>query len=116
MTLVAPCQKRGCEQTMLVKIYYVYMLLCADRSFYVGVTNNAESRVAQHQLGTDPRCYTFKRRPVTLVHCSDFSEVDDAIAFEKKLKGWTRAKKVAFISGNWKLLHELARGPRTLKT
>ncbi|HEY2476412.1 MAG TPA: GIY-YIG nuclease family protein [Candidatus Cybelea sp.] len=93
----------------MMKTYYVYMLLCADRSFYIGITNDAEARVAQHQIGHDPTCYTFKRRPVKLVHCSEFREATDAIAWEKHLKGWSRAKKVAFISGNWPLLHDLAR-------
>jgi putative endonuclease len=92
-----------------VKTYYVYMLLCADRSFYTGITNDAENRLAQHQMGSDPRCYTFKRRPVKMVHCSDFANVDEAIAWEKQLKGWSRAKKVAFISGNFGLVHELAK-------
>jgi putative endonuclease len=85
------------------------MLLCADRSFYTGITNDAETRLAQHQMGSDPRCYTFKRRPVKMVHCSDFVNVDEAIAWEKQLKGWSRAKKVAFISGNFELVHELAK-------
>lgn len=77
------------------------MLLCADRSFYIGITHNADTRVARHQIGHDPTCYTYKRRPVKLVRCSEFREVTDAIAWEKHLKGWSRAKKVAFISGNW---------------
>ena len=92
-----------------MKSYYVYILLCADRSFYVGITNDPEVRVAQHQEGNDPRCYTFTRRPVKLVHCSEFHDVTDAIAWEKQLKGWSRAKKVAFISGNFGLLHDLAK-------
>ncbi len=92
-----------------MKTYYVYMLLCADRSFYIGITNNPEARVAQHQNGIDPECYTFNRRPLKLVHCSDFRNVDDAIAWEKQLKGWSRAKKVAFVSGNWELVHDLAK-------
>jgi putative endonuclease len=76
-----------------MKSYYVYVLLCADRSFYTGITNEPEVRVAQHQEGNDPRCYTFTRRPVKLVHCSEFHKVADAIALEKQLKGWSRAKK-----------------------
>ncbi len=92
-----------------MKSYYVYILLCADRSFYIGITNDPETRVAQHQEGNDPRSYTFTRRPVKLVHCSEFHDVADAIAWEKQLKGWSRAKKVAFISGNFALVHELAK-------
>ena len=84
-----------------MKTYYVYMLLCADGSFYVGVTNNADARVVQHNLGTDPKSYTYTRRPVELVHVSDFRNVDDAIAWEKQLKGWSRRKKEALIAGDW---------------
>jgi putative endonuclease len=84
------------------------MLLCADDSFYIGITNDAERRVAEHQLGIDPRCYTYKRRPVRVVHVSDFRNVDDAIAVEKKLKGWSRAKKRALVAGDWQRIHELA--------
>ncbi len=91
-----------------MKTYYVYMLLCADGSFYVGITNNLELRIGQHQFGIDPRCYTFKRRPFKLVHSSDFHNVDEAIGWEKQLKGWSRAKKLALIGSDWKLIHELA--------
>ena len=93
-----------------MKTYYVYMLRCADGSFYVGITNNIELRINQHQFGLDEECYTFTRRPVRLVHSSDFSNVDDAIAWEKQLKGWSRAKKVALVDGDWALIHRLAKG------
>jgi len=92
-----------------MKRYYVYVLLCADRSFYIGVTNNLEERVAQHQFGEDEESYTYSRRPVKLVHCSEFQSVNDAIAWEKQMKGWSRAKKAAFISNNFNLVHDLSR-------
>jgi putative endonuclease len=92
-----------------MRVYYVYMLICADRSYYIGVTNDLESRVAQHQFGQDPLSYTFKRRPVTLVYSAEFQDVIDAIAWEKQMKGWSRAKKTAFVSNNWSLVHELAK-------
>lgn len=91
-----------------MKTYYVYMLLCADGSFYVGITNDVERRLSEHQLGIDRRCYSFRRRPVTLVHCSDFRNVDDAIAWEKQLKGWSRSKKLALIEGDWVSIHRLS--------
>ena len=65
-----------------MKTYWVYMLLCADESFYTGITSSLEIRVGQHQFGVDPKCYTFTRRPVRLVHASDFRWVDDAIAWK----------------------------------
>ena len=93
--------------------YYVYMLRCADGSFYVGVTNDLERRVAEHNLGIAATSYTHTRRPVTLVHASAFREVVQAIAWEKQLKGWRRAKKEALIRGDWEAIRALARGPST---
>ncbi|MFY9665948.1 MAG: GIY-YIG nuclease family protein [Candidatus Cybelea sp.] len=91
-----------------MNVYFVYMLLCADGSFYVGITNNLERRVGEHVVGLDPRCYTFKRRPLELVYSSDFCSVNDAIAWEKHLKGWSRAKKTALIASDWNRIHQLA--------
>lgn len=88
--------------------YYVYLLHCSDGSYYTGVTNNIEFRVAQHQEGIDPSCYTYKRRPLKLVYVAQFSEVQDAIAFEKRVKGWSRKKKEALIQGDETSLHTLA--------
>jgi putative endonuclease len=90
-----------------MKLYYVYMLSCADESFYVGVTNDVERRLGQHQDGRDSNCYTYTRRPVQLVYCSDFRDVEQAIRWEKQLKGWSRAKKTALINGDWERIREL---------
>ncbi len=87
-----------------MKDYYVYMLRCADGSFYVGITNNLDRRFAEHQLGIDEHCYTFMRRPIELVHQSSFHNVDDAIAWEKQLKGWSRKKKFALIADDWETI------------
>jgi putative endonuclease len=92
-----------------MKLYWVYMLLCADGSFYVGVTNNVELRVGQHEFGIDRNCYTFTRRPVQLVHASDFHDVIDAISWEKQLKRWSRAKKAALAERDWPRVRRLAR-------
>ena len=80
-----------------MKQYFVYILLCRDNSYYTGITNNLESRLCDHQNGTDPKSYTFKRRPVTMVFHEMFNDVNQAIAFEKQVKGWRRAKKEAII-------------------
>ena len=85
------------------------MLLCSDNSYYVGVTNNVDRRFAEHQNGESPGSYTFRRRPVKLVFCEMFTDVNQAIAFEKQIKGWRRAKKEALINGDWELLPELSR-------
>ena len=66
-----------------METYYVYVLLCSDGSFYTGITNNLEYRIAQHGYGEDRKCYTFSRRPLTLVYAADFHDVYQAIAWDK---------------------------------
>lgn len=93
---------------------WLYILLCADGSFYVGTTRDSlDTRIAQHNAGHF-RGYTFTRRPVALVYFQDFDRITDAIAAERQVKGWSRAKKQALIDGNFDLLHELARCRATL--
>ncbi len=87
---------------------YVYILRCADGSCYIGSTRaSLEKRVAQHNAGTLGG-YTGTRRPVTLVFHQDFDRITDAIAAERQLKGWNRAKKEALIRGDFELLHLLS--------
>jgi len=88
--------------------YFVYILLCADNSYYTGVTNDMERRIDEHESGLNPESYTHERRPVKLVFCERFTEITQAIAFEKQIKGWTRKKKEAIINGNWELLPALS--------
>ena len=88
--------------------YYVYILKCSDNSYYTGVTSNLESRFIKHQSGHYPESYTHNRRPVLLVFYNEFNEIEQAIAFEKQLKGWSRKKKDAIINNNWEKLKELS--------
>lgn len=80
-----------------MKEYYVYILRCCDGSYYTGVTNDVDRRVAEHKEGVSSTCYTYKRRPLTLVYHAEFRNVDDAIAWEKHIKRWSRNKKEALI-------------------
>ncbi|MEX0801584.1 MAG: GIY-YIG nuclease family protein [Dehalococcoidia bacterium] len=89
--------------------FYVYMLRCADGSYYVGHTDDLESRVAVHRRG-EMEGYSRKRLPVRLVFSSEFASREEALARERQIKGWSRAKKEALIKGNWKRLSWLARG------
>ncbi|WPR74650.1 GIY-YIG nuclease family protein [Algoriphagus sp. NG3] len=75
-----------------MKNYFVYILKCFDTTFYTGVTNNLDRRLAEHNFGFDPLCYTAKRRPLELVFFQEFQEIHQAIAFEKQIKGWSRRK------------------------
>jgi len=92
-----------------MKQYFVYILLCSDNSYYTGVTNNLERRLYEHENGIDPKSYTYKRRPLKLVFHEDFNDIKQAIAFEKRVKGWKRSKKEAIINGDWHLLPELSK-------
>lgn len=91
-----------------MKRFFVYILKCSDQSYYTGVTNSIDRRLAEHNEGTDPFCYTFKRRPLNLVFLQEFMDVRDAISFEKQVKGWSRKKKEAIIKDQWELLKLLA--------
>jgi len=88
---------------------FLYIPRCNDGSYYVGTTRGAlEHRVAQHNDGTFGG-YTERRRPVTLVHQQHFDRITDAIAAERQLKGWSRAKKEALMSGDFDLLKHLVK-------
>jgi putative endonuclease len=89
---------------------FAYMLRCADGSFYVGIAtgNDLTKRIAEHQSGAYPG-YTSTRRPVSLVWSEHFARITDAIAVERKLKGWSRAKKEALIKGDWAAIQRLSK-------
>ena len=88
---------------------YLYILRCADGSYYVGTTTgNLETRVAEHQTGRYDG-YTASRRPVALVFHQHFERLDDAAAAERQVKGWRRDKKEALIRGDYGALPFLAR-------
>ncbi len=91
-----------------MKFYYVYILRCKDNSLYVGITNDVDRRVDEHNDGKLPNAYTYKRRPVHLEYVQDFTEPNQAIAFEKKLKKWSKAKKEALIKGDFDMIETLA--------
>jgi putative endonuclease len=91
---------------------YVYMLRCRDGSYYVGLTRaGLDQRIGQHHEGTFDG-YTAKRRPVVLVWNEHFINIRDAIACERRLKGWRREKKEALIRRDYKLLPALSRTAR----
>jgi putative endonuclease len=89
---------------------FVYMLRCADGSYYVGSTvgPDLEKRVAEHQSGVFPG-YTYSRRPVELAWSEQFDRITDAIAAERQLKGWAKAKKEALVRGDWSRIRHLSR-------
>lgn len=88
--------------------FWTYMLRCSDGHFYIGHTDNLEARIAGHQSGQISG-YTRNRRPVALVWSEYFATRAEAIAAERQIKGWSRAKKQALIAGDWGLISRLAR-------
>jgi len=80
---------------------FVYILKCSDESYYTGVTNNLELRVLQHNNSDKETAYCFSRRPVKLVYFEVFQFAKAAIAREKQIKRWTRAKKEALMAQNY---------------
>jgi putative endonuclease len=89
---------------------YVYILKCADGTFYTGITDDPRQRLEQHQQGFRRDAYTYSRRPVEMVYCMYFPDGshDQAQTWEKKLKGWSKPKKLAVIEGRWTDLPKLS--------
>ena len=88
--------------------FYVYILKCRDGSYYTGHTDNIQLRMAQHQQGTFPKCYTASRLPVELVFTQQFPTREEALASERRIKGWSRKKKEAMMRGDWNEVSRLA--------
>ena len=88
---------------------YLYILRCSDGKYYTGTARSGlDERVAQHNAGTFDG-YTARRRPVTLVFSQWFDRITDAIAAERQVKGWSRAKKEALIRGDFEQLRVLSK-------
>ena len=87
---------------------YMYILRCADGSYYVGSTSNVDGRLAAHQAG-EGADWTRRRLPVTLEFCEYFNTVFEAFQAERQVKGWSRAKKEALIRREYEALVELSR-------
>ena len=95
------------NSSAIMREYNVYIVECSDGSYYTGLTNSVDVRLVEHNEGIN-KGYTYSRRPVRLVFCDSFSYVWDAIAAEKQIKKWSRAKKKALIEGDKDLLKELS--------
>lgn len=81
-------------------MYAVYILLCSDKNYYTGLTNDLEKRIWQHETGFFPDCYTSKRRPVKLLWHTIVETSVEANKLEKQIKGWLRKKKEALINND----------------
>lgn len=95
--------------------FWVYMLRCADGSYYTGHTDDLEKRIGQHTTGAITGCYTFKRRPLELVFSQEFPTREEALASEIQIKGWSRKKKEAMMRGDWAEVSRLARAAKAVQ-
>lgn len=90
-----------------MKQAHVYMLASTSRTLYTGVTSDLERRVWQHKSHAFDG-FTKRYEVTRLVWFAEFARMDDAIAFEKALKGTSRAKKIALIEGTNPRWNDLA--------
>jgi putative endonuclease len=77
--------------------YFVYIMANESRTIYCGVTNDLPRRVTQHKSGDVPG-FTARYGLKKLVYFESCPDIRDAIAREKQIKGWTRAKRLALIA------------------
>lgn len=86
---------------------YVYILECADGSYYTGSTIDLDKRLNEHKDGRGAN-HTKKRLPVQLVYVEEYLRIDTAFKREKQIQGWSRIKKEALINGAFETLPNLA--------
>ncbi len=89
--------------------YSVYIIECRDKSYYVGVSNDLDRRLWEHNTGFNAGCYTYPRKPVRLKYYETTKDVKQAILREKQLKGWGRKKKEALFREDWNELKHLSK-------
>ncbi len=89
-------------------MFFVYILLCSDGSFYVGQTRKPARRLARHGDGT-AAAFTRDRRPVRLVWTEAHHDRTAATRRERQIKGWSHAKKGALIRRDLRLLQALSK-------
>ena len=94
------------------KYYYVYILQCADSSFYTGATSDLSRRVYEHETGADRTAYTYSRRPVKLLWAQECPTKEESLRLEHQVKGWSRAKKAALIHNDYGKVHEIVKQER----
>lgn len=91
-----------------MRFYYVYIVKCSDDSLYAGITNNLDRRIKEHNYGLNKGSYTYDKRPVELIFHQEFMQFEQAEKFEKKIKKWSRKKKLALANGDFQLLRKLS--------
>lgn len=77
-------------------MWFVYILLCKDRSLYTGISNNLEQRFSDHKNGKGGR-YTRSHKPIKLIYSDKFLTKSEALKREIEIKSWTREKKIKIL-------------------
>ena len=95
--------------------FWAYMLHCRGGAYYTGHTDNLERRVAEHRSGA-VEGFTSDKLPVELVWWEQFATRLEALEAERKIKGWSRAKKMALIGGDWDRVSQLAKSKGSAST
>jgi len=83
-------------------MFFCYIVECADRSFYVGVTDDPQRRLEEHNQVKGAN-WTGLRRPVRMAWKEEHETLSSARRRENQLKGWSRAKKASLVSGSLRL-------------
>jgi putative endonuclease len=78
-------------------MWYVYVLLCADGSFYTGSTNNLAKRFAAHLVGTASK-YTRSHKPIKVIYSQELESRSVALKREAEIKKWTRKEKIGKLN------------------
>ncbi len=86
---------------------WMYILECADGSYYTGSTRDLIARLRQHMAGEGAN-HTKKRLPVKLVYFEEFDRIDEAYYREKQVQGWNRKKKEALVFSRKESLPDLS--------
>lgn len=77
-------------------MYYIYLILCENKSIYTGITDNIDRRFTEHKSGNGG-WYTKIHRPKEILYTEKFSTKIEALKREKQIKGWRREKKLNLI-------------------
>jgi putative endonuclease len=82
-----------------VSTYHVYIVTNAMKTLYTGMSNNLERRIFEHRARASPG-FSSEHGTDRLVFVEAYSDINEAIAREKQIKGWRRPKKIALIEAN----------------
>ncbi len=78
-------------------MWYVYILLCEDKSLYTGISNNPEKRFIDHSNGKGGK-YTRSFKPLRIIHLEGYNSKQEALKRENQIKGWSREEKIKILN------------------